>query len=130
MNLRGLLVAIILILPVSVFGQPPADSRACNLQAREIALRISEEVSSDMSAAERGQIVAIVEDVCMKSAPLPRVARPNPLNARPAPAEPETQEMENVVQEEIEEEDDGGLLGGLRIIDPEDRVKRPGLKRK
>lgn len=121
MNFRGLLLAAILILPVSVFGQPSAGGRACNLQAREIALRISEEVSNELTAEERGQIVAIAEEVCMDIASPPRVARPN------APAEAETP---TATPEAPVEGDEEGLFGDLRIIDPEDRVRRPGLKRR
>ena len=121
MKFRGLLLAVILTLPVIVFGQPSANSRTCNLQAREIALRISEEVSNELTAAERNQIVVIAEEVCMDIAPPPRVARPNVQAESASPtASPEASD----------EEDEDGLFGDLRIIDPEDRVRRPGLKRR
>ena len=44
-------------------GAENPDARLCNLQGREIALRISEEVNSALSAEARNQIVEIAEQV-------------------------------------------------------------------
>ena len=137
MKFRSLLPLLLLCMPGFLQAQPSADSRACNLQAREIALRISEEVSSDLTSAERGQIVDIAESVCLENAQPPRIPRPNAASVNSAPAEPvtsvQTMAIEEVEEEEsvgVEEEEKSGLFGNLRVIDAKDRVQRPGLKRK
>jgi hypothetical protein len=115
-----------------------ADARLCNLQGREIALRISEEVSEELSASGRNRIATIAEEVCLdysedNAAPatqgLPLVSRPAsaqgvvPATAASVPA------PESASETTGEGEDEDGLFN-LRIIDPEDRVRRPGLKRR
>jgi len=95
-------------------GEPRA--RSCNLQAREIALRVSEEVNSQLRSAERSQIAVIAEEVCLEYAPPQGGPRRGP-KAAEAKTPPES-------------DDENALPGGLRIIDPEDRVQRPGLKRR
>lgn len=114
------------------------DERACNQQGREIALRVSEEVSDGLDASGRSRIAAIAEEVCLEfngagnAAGLPVVARPaQPAAAAPAQAAAGAQAPGAAAEAagETEAEEDGGLFN-LRIIDPEDRVQRPGLKRR
>ena len=105
----------------------------CNLQGREIALRISEEVSDALAAGDRDRIARIAEEVCMSftaeaapaSSALTVIERPSQDNDA---SSTQAASVSASVEEEIADEDDG-VLGGLRIIPAEDRVRRPGLKR-
>jgi len=131
------LTLLVQLLPVTGFAAS-ADSRACNQQGREIALRISEEVRGSLDTAERNKIAAIAEEVCLDFA-TPAVQSNRPVIGRPAPAQqanvaaavaaaPETKvESES---DEANDADEEGLLGNIRIIPAEERVRRPGLKRK
>ena len=106
------------------------DARACNLQGREIALRISEEVSSDLTTADRARIATIAEEVCSEYRPAAPAAD-MPVVSRPAAPQPAPQAVTVPATPEpaaTDEEEDGGLFD-LKIIDPDDRVRRPGLKR-
>jgi hypothetical protein len=126
-------------MPVHLGAAEDPGNRACNLQGREIALRISEEVSRESSASERNRIVAIAEEVCRDFAVTTAGPAPEnmPVISRPATAQqsaqavaaPVTAAPESAAQV-ADAEEDGGLLGDIRIIDPEDRVRRPGLKRR
>ena len=126
---RLLLGAVACVASQALIAASP-DPRACNLQGREIALRISEEVSPDLTSADRARIAAIAEEVCGEYRPaapaadMPMVSRPAVPQTAPqavtAPAAPEPAATD--------EEEDGGLFD-LKIIDPADRVRRPGLKR-
>jgi len=125
MKTRHIFTSCLIVLPVSLSAQLSPEIRVCNLQAREIALRISEEVSSTMTSWERSQIVAIAEEVCignraMSSSANFDQASTSADNMAEAPGDDKDQV----------DEEGRGLLGDLKIIDPEDRVKRPGLKRK
>lgn len=97
-------------------GAENPEIRLCNLQGREIALRISEEVNSALSAEARNQIAGIAEQVCQdyagQSASYTVIQRPG--SNEPAASE----STEN------------GLFGEMKIIEAEDRVRRPGLKRR
>jgi len=131
------------------------DDRRCDFQAREIALRISEELGSEYTAAEREAIGRIAQEVCqdysVQSRSLPVINRPAGSQAasqgmaistqessQQASSQPmsstENQAMAADAEAEIadtaSEEENDGILGGLKIIDPEDRVRRPGLKRR
>lgn len=131
------------------------DDRLCNLQAREIALRISEEMAPDYTAAEREEISKIAEEVCQdysaQNNSLPEINRPAaaqaspramPMSAQEPDQQASSQRMnssetrvmatgneEDASDSETEEENDS-IIGGLKIIAPEDRVRRPGLKRR
>ena len=91
--------------------------RRCNLQAREIALRISEEVSGRISAPERQQIAAIAEEVCLDYAGNTGMGR--------------RQVMVDQADVEVEDagDEDEGLLGGFKIIGRDERPKHGGMKR-
>ena len=118
----------------SVESAESMDSRLCNIQGREIALRISEEDGSELTASERSRIARIAEEVCIEftveagatqNSNLAVVessssARVDSNTGAASGAEP-LQEPEAVEEE--------GQFGDLRIIKPEDRVQRPGLKR-
>jgi len=133
-----ILMTSLLLTPAFLNAAEGTDSRACNLQGREIALRITEEVSGELTADDRTRIAAIAEEVCLGFAPnarnrsaqsggTPVISRPVASEqATTAVAAPQAAEAE---AQQTDEEDDGGLFGNIRIIDPEDRVKRPGLKR-
>lgn len=121
---------------MSAIAAEGIDNRACNMQGREIALRVSEEVSTAMSSDERSQIAAIAEEVCLDfvtavAAPirndLPVISRPDAAQAATPAAPVAAAPAESA--DTAEEEDDEGLFGNIRIIDSKDRVQRPGLKR-
>ncbi len=122
--LRFLIATIACLSCQGLFAVSP-DTRACNLQGREIALRISEEISSGMSADDRARIAAIAEEVCgdYSTAAVPVPPAGMPVVSSPAVTAPAAPE-----KAETEEDEEGGLFD-IKIIDPDDRVKRPGLKR-
>jgi hypothetical protein len=122
--LRFLVATIACLFCQGLFAVSP-DAWACNLQGREIAMRIIEEISSGLSADDRARIAAIAEEVCGEystaAVPLPPAGMPvisSP--AVTAPAAPENAETG--------EDKEGGLFD-IKIIDSNDWVKRPGLKR-
>ncbi|MBT6042692.1 MAG: hypothetical protein HOH14_04270 [Gammaproteobacteria bacterium] len=109
-------------------GAENPDARLCNLQGREIALRISEEVNSALSAEARNQIVEIAEQVCQdyagQSGSYTVIQRPGPNEAAGLSV---NASEDNSLDSEATE---NGLFGEMKIIEPEDRVRRPGLKRR
>jgi hypothetical protein len=115
-----------------------SEARFCNFQGREIALRISEEVSNDLSTNERSQIAEIAEEVCenyyAEIALIQTSESAQSAGSIAAQAQPDsTDNSQNIGQQGpliAPFEDEEGLLGDLRIIDSEDRVRRPGLKRR
>jgi len=110
----------LIFVPVTLGAQPSGPdprARMCNQQGREIALRLSEEISDKLDARDRQQVAAIAEEVCLSFGP-------------PAGAEPRRGRDNSESAEPADAEDGNTLPGGLRIIDPEDRVQRPGLKRR
>jgi hypothetical protein len=122
--LRFLIATIACLSCQGLFAVSP-DARACNLQGREIAFRISKEISSDLSADDRARIAAIAEEVCgdYSTAAMPLPTAGMPVVSRPAVTAPAALD-----KAETGEDEEGGLLD-IKIIDPDDRVKRPGLKR-
>lgn len=102
--------------------------RSCNLQGREIALRISEEVNTSISAETRNQIAGIAEQVCMDYA-----SQSNSYTVIERPvmsAQSELSVNEEVDESVAVESAETGLFGEMKIIESEDRVRRPGLKRR
>ncbi len=131
------------------------DERRCNLQAREIALRISEELGSDYTAGEREAIGRIAQEVCQdysaQRGSLPVINRPAgsqagsqgmPMSSQESRQQASSQGVSSIENQAMvagdeaqssdnaAEEESDGILGGLKIIDSEDRVRRPGLKRR
>ena len=108
----------------SVLG---AEDRACNQLGRESALRISEQTQLGMSSEQRRNVAAIVEQACLEysdsGAGLMDSQAQNPTAANASGGEATAEETSQA------EEEEGGFFN-LRIIDPEDRVQRPGLKRR
>lgn len=131
-------IIIILLTEMPVLAAEYSETRFCNFQGREIALRISEEVRNDLTATERSRIAELAEDVCQDfyaESGLRQTSEitlsDSPLAAQPQTSTAET--MPNVRQQEPEIEsvpEEGGLLGDLKIIESEDRVRRAGLKRR
>ena len=112
----------------TAIGAESTEDRSCNLQGREIALRISEEVNTTLSAAERKQIAEIAEQVCSDYA-----GQSNSYTVIERPvmsAQSELSVNEEVDESVSAESAETGLLGDIKIIDSEDRVRRPGLKRR
>lgn len=133
------LTLLVQLLPVTGYAAS-ADSRACNLQGREIALRITEEVRGSLDSAERNKIAAIAEEVCMDfaspAAAAPAAQSNRPVISRPSAAQPANAAApvaaapEPMADSEAEDEGNEGLFGNIRVIPAEERVQRPGLKRK
>lgn len=121
----GLVIAAMIVGPACVAQGNADPARRCNLQGREIALRISEEVSGRIAAEDRAQIAAIAEDVCRDYAGIRGRGRGANLDGS-APGAVDEASVETL--DEAEQEDKG-LFGGLKIIDRGDRVERGGLKR-
>ena len=92
----------------------------CNQLGRELALRSVEELGLGLDAAQRSNLAALAETVCLEFQSLPvreqAVFESSPETAVPPPV------MAN-------EEDKKDGFFSLEKIAPEDRVRRPGLKR-
>ena len=136
-----ILASLFLLSGMSVKAAEAAEmfeSRFCNFQGREIALRISEEVSKDLSANERRQITEIAEEVCQnyyaETALIQTSESAQSVGSIAAKVQPNsTENLPNIGQQGPQiapVQDEEGLLGDLRIIDSEERVRRPGLKRR
>jgi hypothetical protein len=95
-----------------------ADTAAgCNQMGREVALRAAEQMQADFDAAARTELAAIAEAVCLEFT-VPAAASASssaPAAASEAPATDAVKERREAF--------------GLEIIPPEERVRRPGLKR-
>jgi hypothetical protein len=89
------------------------DQRDCNLLGREIALRAAEELTVSLNAEARARLAAIAESTCLAN-PVPAFAD------TAAAAAPDVSEDDPATRE----------LFDLEIIEPQDRVRRPGLKRR
>jgi len=86
----------------------------CNQLGREVALRAAEQMQAGLDAAARSELAAIAEAVCREFT-VPMATGPAVSGEAEAPdAEPPAER--------------GGLFD-LQLIPPEDRVRRPGLKR-
>jgi hypothetical protein len=84
----------------------------CNQLGREIALQAAEQLSVTLDVDSRTQLASIAEQACLDYA---RTAQPAATENDPAAA---------VAPEKKNEFFD------LELIDPADRVRRPGLKRR
>jgi hypothetical protein len=98
----GLLLILMQALPGS--AAETEDARACNQLGREIALRAAEELPLSMNAELRNRLAGIAEETCASY-----------LVPDYQDAEPEQTRRESF---------------DLQLIEPEDRVRRPGLKRR
>ncbi|MDG2175733.1 MAG: hypothetical protein P8M72_06345 [Gammaproteobacteria bacterium] len=133
-----LLSSIFLLAGMPGLAADNSETRFCNFQGREIALRISEEVSNDLTAAERSRIAEIAEEVCQDFYAESGLRQNSGITLSDASmaAQAQTSTVENtqnVRQRSPENEsaaDKSGLLGDLKVIEPEDRVRRAGLKRR
>lgn len=116
------LLSCLLLLPLSLATQAQTvdSARLCHLQARELALRVSEEMSGDFNAVQRQALTALSEETCLAYFAAP----PGSADRRNSQTE-DSGEAGQQVQEEK-----SGLFGDIRMIPPEDRVRRPGLKRR
>lgn len=113
-----LFTALSCVLPVAAQAQ---SAISCNQLGRELALRATEQGIGSLSAADRTELAQLAETVCVEfqqSTPAVSSTPVAPSSAAPAAAPAAEQE----------EERKRGLFD-LEIIDPADRVRRPGLKR-
>jgi hypothetical protein len=106
-----LLSALSLTASFAAEGTDPAGLH-CNQLGREIALQAAEQLSVPLDADSRTKLAGIAEQACLDYA---RPAQPAVTEAAPAAA---------VVPDKNNEFFD------LELIDPADRVRRPGLKRR
>lgn len=90
--------------------------RACNLQGRELALRASETLLPALDAEARRELARLAEEICLDYAGLQTSDNGQP---------PEVSGVD------VEGDDSGlsGLFSDITIVDPQNRVRRPGLKR-
>jgi len=99
-----------------------ASSPNCNQLGREIALRAAEQLEVPMDAQARTELAALAEAACLEdtaAAPAEVVAGESG-SVVAAPAEPEAS---------VETGSERRLFD-IEVIDPADRVQRPGLKRR
>lgn len=99
-----------------------ASSPNCNQLGREIALRAAEQLEVPMDAQARAELAALAEAACLE-------------DAAAAPAEMTVEEAGTGAAEagESEASAEAGTarsLFDIEVIDPADRVQRPGLKRR
>jgi len=107
----------VLALPLAAPVLHAQDVTACNQYGRELALRASEEGVLTLDGAQRAALAQLAETVCLEF----RADAPAPA-ATSAPAGPDQ------VPAAAESGEKNGLFD-FEIIDPQDRVRRPGLKR-
>jgi hypothetical protein len=96
----------------------------CDLLGREIALRAAEQMETAITTANRATLAEIARQACLDYQVQPVMA-----DAAPGTISPAAQETTPTAAPEAEESDAAGLFD-LEIIEPEDRVRRPGLKRR
>ena len=104
------LVMVTALLAPCVHAAEPQD-RDCDQLGREIALRAAEQMPQSFDSAARTQLAAIAESACIEFG----------ANTAGLPAASETGDAAP---------DANGELFDLELIEPQDRVRRPGLKRR
>lgn len=113
------LIACLLFLSTTAVAQGNDNARLCNLQARELSLRVSEDMSSAFDAEQRQALAILSEEVCLDY-----------FNSGLRPGNLTESKAGDIDAEEATDEEGAGLFGDIRMIDPQDRVRRPGLKRR
>jgi hypothetical protein len=88
----------------------------CDQLGREIALRAAEQLGAAIDTSTRSTLADIAGQACLDYQSMPPAGAET---ARPAPA----------ADDRVDEPGEAGLFD-VEIIDPQDRVKRPGLKRR
>jgi hypothetical protein len=88
----------------------------CDQLGREIALRAAEQLGAAINTTNRSILADIARQACLDYQVMPAAVAGT---ARPAPA----------TEAPGDEPGEAGLFD-VEIIDPQDRVKRPGLKRR
>ena len=89
----------------------------CNLQARELALQANEKLLPELDVEMRSSLAMLAEEVCLD------------YFQGTVSSAPGTDSTAVNAAASSEQEDDSPF-GSLRMIEPEDRVQRPGLKRR
>lgn len=119
MKASGFLLGSTLLL-ISASSVMAADTQSCNLLGREIALRAVEELNLELDAGMRSKLADIAESSCLDYQAVPTQATGRIQGSDSATG--------MAVDADLEDADSS--LFDLNIIDPEDRVRRPGLKRR
>jgi len=89
----------------------------CNQLGREIALRAAEQLQVSLDADSRSQLAGLAETACLEH--MTGAAAPTPASVPAAAADAETPSPAA-----------GNGLFDLELVDPADRVRRGGLKRR
>ncbi len=118
---KAVFLTVMLQVPVAWGAELPG-AVTCNQMGREVALRAAEELSVPLDAAIRTELAAIAESTCVSY--LPTAEDYAAAEAAGAVAGPPV----NAVA--ADDEASGRQLFDLELIEPEDRVRRPGLKRR
>lgn len=128
MNLSMNLSAAGFVLAAGAVALLPVNAAAaetdpvCNQLGREVALRAAEQMQAGLDTAARTELAAIAEAVCIEfTVPAATAAAAAGGNASAAA------EAERTASNEADSERREAF--GLEIIPPEERVRRPGLKR-
>jgi hypothetical protein len=120
--LPGLTVLSICLCQPALAAAAASGPNNCNQLGREIALRAAEQLEVPLDAQARTELAALAEAACLEGEAV-------------APAEARVEESTGVVAEPAEPETDteagrASRLFDIEVIDPADRVQRPGLKRR
>lgn len=118
---KAVFLTVLLQVPVTLGADLPG-AVTCNQMGREIALRAAEELSVPLDAALRTELAAIAESTCVSYLPTAE----DYAAADTAAAEDNT----SATAATTVDENSGRQLFDLELIEPEDRVRRPGLKRR
>lgn len=105
-------------------GLAAAQASTCNQLGREVALRAAEQLSGvGLDTAARAELASIAETVCMdytaQAAVMPAADSADGAVGQAAAA----------LESDEPEEAGRRSVFGLELIPPEERVRRPGLKR-
>lgn len=124
MPLRTCLPLASRLIPLLALASSPLsgaeDPRFCNQLGREIALRAGEELGT-LDAGERNRLAELAESACLDLGAMPAVSATTAPAATATPADAAAARATDVVED--------GRRGFMERIPPEERVRRPALKR-
>lgn len=106
----------ILILSPTFSNAAEDTERFCNLQGRELALRAAETLLPELDTASRQELAVLAEETCLDYAGMQGTGDGHTPGI-------------SGVDEQVKDSESGGIFSDITRIDPQDRVRRPGLKR-
>lgn len=110
---------ITVLLGSGAYGAEQPGAITCNQMGREIALRAAEELTVPLDASVRMELAAIAESTCVSYLP-----------GTPDEAAAGLTAPVDTASAKSADGDSERTLFDLEFIEPEDRVRRPGLKRR